>query len=110
MRGVPKDPRSTQRKRARKILFNIGRDYICIDCECSPVELPRDAPRHLRLAPLDKRTVGSLQADHENKNILDNDAANLNWRCPSCHKLSDKRTAKGVSTKEDEFGYDLENL
>ena len=110
MRGTPKDPRSTQRKRARKILFNAGRDYVCVDCGCSPKILPRDAPRTLKLAPVGKRTVGSLQADHENKNIMDNDLININWRCPSCHKNSDKRTGKGESTKGDEFGYGLENL
>jgi ribosomal protein L37AE/L43A len=109
-RGTPKDPRSTQRKRARKVLFNSGQPYVCADCGCSPKDLPADAPQNLELAPVGMQTVGSLQADHENKNIMDNDTANLKWRCPSCHKLSDSRTGKGESTKGDEFGYGLENL
>jgi hypothetical protein len=41
---------------------------------------------------------------------MDNDPVNLNWRCPSCHKKSDSKTAKGVSQKGDEFGYGLEFL
>jgi hypothetical protein len=109
-KGIPLDPRSTQRKRARKILFRSGQPYICKGCQSSPVELPTDAPNHLELASPERRTVSGLQANHINKDILDNDLANLEWLCPSCHKLKDKQTSKGVSLKEDEFGYDLENL
>lgn len=108
MRGTPKDPRSTQRKRARKVLFKSSRDYICEDCGCSPVGLPIDAPKHLKLAPKEKRTVSSLQADHKSKNIMDNDPANLAWKCPRCHKLSDSKTKKGVISEN--FGYGLGDL
>lgn len=36
---------------------------------------------------------------------MDNDPVNLEWLCASCHKEIDQTTAKGVSVKEDEFGY-----
>lgn len=104
-RKVPLDPRSTQRKRARKILFRSGIDYVCVDCKCSPERLPPDAPRHLRLALVGKRTVSGLQANHINKVILDNDLVNLEWLCPSCHKKKDKQTKVGESLYEDEHGY-----
>ena len=111
MKGTPKDPRSTQRKRARRILFRAGVDYICVDCGKSPIHLPDDAPKHLRLAPMSMRTVSGLQANHINKDIMDNDLANLEFLCPSCHRLKDNLTPKGVSVKGyDDMGYDLENL
>lgn len=100
------DPRSTQRKRARKVLFRLGLPYMCTDCGKSPKSLPADAPRNLSLAPVGMRTVSGLQCNHINKVILDNDPANLEWLCNSCHKLKDSRTAKGVSVIKDEFGYD----
>jgi hypothetical protein len=49
--------------------------------------------------------MATLQANHINKNIMDNDPANLEWLCPSCHREKDNRTAKGVSVIENEFGY-----
>lgn len=49
--------------------------------------------------------MATLQANHINKNIMDNDPVNLEWLCASCHKEIDQTTAKGVSVKEDEFGY-----
>lgn len=111
MPKTPKDIRSTGRKRARKVLFKSGRIFECADCHQGPTSLPPDASKSVRLPPMDRRTVTGLQADHENKNLLDNDPANLNWRCPSCHKIRDKQTAKGISTKgSDEHGYGLELL
>ena len=111
MKGIPKDPRSTQRKRARQVLFKLGIDYICKDCGRSPKYLPRDAPQTLRLAREYLRTVTGLQVNHINKDIMDNDPSNLEWLCPSCHKIKDSQTEKGVSVLEDNsFGYDLENL
>jgi uncharacterized protein YlaI len=50
--------------------------------------------------------MASLQVNHINKDILDNDPVNLEWVCSSCHKLIDSQTEKGVSIKGDEFGYD----
>lgn len=49
--------------------------------------------------------MATLQVDHKNKNVMDNDPVNLRWACPACHKISDSRTEKGVSIKGDEFGY-----
>lgn len=102
---TPKDPRSTGRKRARATLFRIRRPFWCVDCKRSPNKLPVSCPKEIERS--DDRADIQLEADHENKNILDNDPANLNWRCTSCHKLRDSTTAKGVSTVEDEFGYGL---
>jgi hypothetical protein len=110
---TPLDPRSTQRKRARKVLFKTGRPYICAEivkdtgsCGQSPIDgLPPDAPKHLELGP---QTLNSgLQANHINKNIMDNDPANLEWLCAKCHKNKDKKTSKGVSIIDDEMGYGL---
>lgn len=93
----PIDPRSTWRKRARKVLENAGRPYWCADCGRSPTV--KDAPGGYYPG------MATLQADHENKTLSDIDPVNLNWRCSSCHKESDARTAKGVSIKGDEWGY-----
>ena len=49
--------------------------------------------------------MGSLQADHLNKVLEDIDPVNGAWKCPSCHKESDAKTAKGVSALGDEYGY-----
>jgi len=111
MKGTPKDPRSTQRKRARRLLFRLGLPYVCNECGKSPIHLPDDAPKHLQLAPMSMRTVSQLQANHINKNIHDNDPSNLEWLCPSDHRLKDNLTPKGVSVKGyDDMGYDLDNL
>lgn len=110
MPKVPKDPRSTQRKRARKVLFRTGRPYRCEEegCGRSPITgLPADAPRHLELAPVADRTLKELQANHINKNIMDNDPVNLEWMCPLHHKRKDLKTVKGVSMIEDEQGYGI---
>jgi HNH endonuclease. len=107
----PVDPRSTQRKRARKTLFESGCPYICGEphnqhgCGKSPPTLPKDAPVDLELAVEEFRTVSGLQANHRSKNIMDNDIANLEWLCPSCHKNIDKQTEKGVSVVKDTTGY-----
>lgn len=106
----PKDPRSTQRKRARQILFRSGEPYVCNHCGKSPKELPKDAPRNLELAPIHLRTVSSLQANHINKDIMDNDLVNLEWLCPSCHKIADSKTEKGVSPVEPDLDYGIELL
>lgn len=51
--------------------------------------------------------MAALQANHINKDITDNDPVNVEWVCVSCHKYLDMQTEKGVSTKGDEYGYDL---
>jgi hypothetical protein len=110
MKGNPKDPRSTMRRRGRNVLFRLKVPYICNDCGRSPKILPADAPKDLELAAPYLRTVNQLQVNHINKDIWDNDPYNLEWLCPSCHKIKDKQTAKGVSIRDDDFGYDLDNL
>lgn len=113
----PLDPRSTQRKRARKILFREEIPYICgaphyregaYFCKHSPTKLPENAPQTLELAPVGMRIDGlALQANHISKDIMDNDLVNLEWLCASCHKLEDSKTGKGVSQKSDPHGYEL---
>ena len=100
---VPLDPRSTQRKRARKVLFRTGRPYVCEKCGKSPLTLPPDAPKALKLAPVGMRTVKQIEVNHKNKNIMDNDLANLQYLCSSCHKLTDNKVVKGKAI--DDFGF-----
>jgi hypothetical protein len=39
---------------------------------------------------------------------MDNDLVNLEWLCPSCHKLEDSKTEKGVSQKgTNTHGYEI---
>lgn len=106
----PVDPRSTGRKRGRKVLFRTGRPYCCANCSKSPVRLPPDAPREIDWPKSNRVLESALQVQHINKNVLDNDPANLKWLCPSCHKLEDSQTEKGVSLIQDEFGYGLDFL
>lgn len=101
---IPKDPRSTGRKRGRAVLFRSNSAYTCKVCSQSPKVLPPDAPRNFEnFIPGDLDY--SLQCNHINKNILDNDRVNVQWLCAPCHKNADKVTLKGVSTISDEFGY-----
>jgi hypothetical protein len=115
------DPRSTGRKRGRKTLEREGFPYWCastrdgdvnsryvrgllVGCGRSPSA--EDAPGGVY------PNMGALQVQHKNKNVMDNDPANLEWLCSSCHKVEDSQTEKGVSLKGDEHGYgfDLEGL
>lgn len=52
-------------------------------------------------------SMGALQVQHANKNVMDNDPANLEWLCASCHKVEDSQTGVGESLKGDEHGYGL---
>lgn len=108
----PKDPRSTQRKRARKVLEATGRPYFCGSTSsdmwdevsadgCGRSNRDEEAPGGFFPA------MGELQVNHINKNIMDNDPANLQYLCPSCHKEKDQQTEKGVSLVTDEFGYNF---
>lgn len=121
MKDEPLDPRSTGRRRGRRVLEDIGRPYWCgstddgdvkresitksdgttvwIGCGRSPTD--ENAPGGMY------PNMGTLQVNHINKNILDNDPVNLEWLCPSCHKDKDSQTEAGVSVKQNEFGYDL---
>lgn len=107
---IPKDPRSTGRKRGRLTLMRRGVPFWCNNCGRSPKVFPSTYPKELRrltkLADEDDRyDYIFLEANHINKNILDNDPINLEWLCKSCHKQADLKTEKGVSTLDDEFGY-----
>lgn len=116
MKNNIKDPRSTGRKRARRTLFNTKRLYACQICGITSRLRPPEAPNNfeefwplesgLSEATLLKTTTKSaLQANHINKNVLDNDPANLEWLCPPCHKKKDLTTSVGESVIENEFGY-----
>lgn len=100
----PKDARSTGRKRARRILLELVKEgeleYICNNCGHEP-----KIPWYVK-----SRSGDILDADHINKNILDNDPSNLQWLCRPCHKKEDLTTEKGESRKGDEFGYGLDLL
>lgn len=95
-----KDVRSTGRRRARKSLFESYTEYKCFDCGVTSKEPPKDAPSWFdEIWPEENRTLDTpLQADHETKDLTQNDEAFLNWRCPSCHKFQDKKTEKGAAT------------
>jgi len=106
----PKDPRSTQRKRARKILEARNTPVVC-GFRASGEEGPDGCGRTPDPAWSDYAHggvypgIGTLQVDHVSKNIMDNDPVNLQYLCASCHKEKDQQTAKGVSPIDDEFGY-----
>lgn len=108
----PKDPRSTGRKRARRVLEREGFPYWCGSTREGEVE-----PGFCGRSPTVEDAPGghypgmeTLQADHKNKNVLDNDPTNLRWACASCHKESDSRTEKGVSIVGEEYGYETDVL
>lgn len=106
----PIDPRSTGRKRGRLVLFREGQEYVCagteeVTCGKTSKRLPPDAPIIIAWPESNRVLESSLQVNHINKNVLDNDPANLEWLCASCHKLKDSQSSKGVSIIEDEFGY-----
>jgi hypothetical protein len=104
---TPKDIRSTGRKRLRKALFNSQVLYRCIYCHKTSVESPPDAPANFAdFWPETKRVLkSSLDANHKDKNLLNNDPSNGEWCCRSCHKLADNKTEKRVSTDVDTHGY-----
>lgn len=111
MKGIPKDPRSTQRRRARSALFKARVPYWCNDCGHGPKILPKDFPvGKIELPPRSLRDKNQLQANHINKDIMDCDLVNLEWLCPSCHRIKDNMTGKGVSIKTDEWGYGIEDI
>jgi hypothetical protein len=100
----PVDPRSTWRKRARRVLELTGRPYWC-DLEggngCGRSPTDENAPGGHYPG------MGALQANHKSKVLSDIDPANLEWLCPSCHKKVDSLTEKGVSLYGDTWGYGL---
>ena len=94
----PKDPRSTYRKRLRRVLEGTDRPYWCEKCGRSPTD-----PE----APGGMFPNVHLEANHKNKVLEDLDPANAEWLCTSCHKEEDMKTGKGVSRFGDEYGYGL---
>jgi hypothetical protein len=103
-----RDPRSTGRKRGRAALFKAERLYHCAFCGRAPARIPPQATRSQAPPGGTWEGMATLQVNHINKNILDNDTYNLEWLCPSCHKIKDAVTLPGVSIRGDEFGYGLE--
>lgn len=101
----PLDPRSTGRKRARRVLLKLveqgEREF---QCECEG-----DCGTHSGLCGWTPKgelsRSNNLDADHRNKNWLDNDPSNLTWLCRKCHRALDRSTSKGESRIEDEYGY-----
>lgn len=102
-----KDWRSTGRRKARKELFANYVPFMCVgteehDCGKTSKKPPMDAPPWFEeLWPEENRVLDySLQADHETKDVTNNDINELAWRCAACHKEHDIKTEKGVSTKK----------
>jgi hypothetical protein len=96
-----KDWRSTGRRKARKELYANYVPFKCVDCGVTSKFPPMDAPMWFEeIWPEERRELDySLQADHETKDVTNNDINELAWRCAGCHKLHDNKTAKGESTK-----------
>lgn len=94
------DWRSTGRRKARAELYKSYEMYKCADCGVTVKEPPKDAPVWFdEIWPEEKRDLDSqLQADHESKDLTQNDIQLLNWRCASCHKKQDNLTEKGIAT------------
>jgi hypothetical protein len=94
-----KDWRSTGRRKARKELFRSYTVFECDTCKQTSNKPPQDAPPWFEEIWGEHRTLTSqLQAQHQTKDVTNNDLSVLKWLCPSCHKLEDQETEKGVST------------
>lgn len=108
-KGELRDPRSTGRKRARAVLWKLFEEGIkpfrCNSCGSTP-EGCSDDGWTVDSSRLNRSN--NLDANHINKNWLDNDPANLEWLCRVCHREKDRRTEKGVSALGDEYGYGLD--
>ena len=100
-----KDWRSTGRRIGRRALYNAYVEYKCDTCGKTVIEPPKDAPRWFdEIWPEDERVLASqLQVQHITKDVTDNDLASIKWLCPSCHKLEDSKTEKGVAVETLDF-------
>ncbi len=97
------DWRSTGRRKARRVLFNAKIEFKCSVCEKTTTVPPKDAPAWFdEIWPDEKRVLNpqALQADHETKDLTNNNIEDVSWKCSPCHKLADMKTEKGVSQKE----------
>jgi hypothetical protein len=101
------DWRSTGRRRARGTLYQARVDFVCVGCGVTAKTKPKDAPKWFNdIWPEERREATQLQADHITKDLTSNNVDDLCWRCPSCHKLADIATEKGVAqVSEDATGY-----
>jgi hypothetical protein len=104
------DWRSTGRRKGRRTLYDSYREYRCEGyeghvCGKVPKTPPKDAPSWFdEIWPEDNRVLDSqLQVDHTTKDVTVNTEEFLEWACPSCHKIKDSKTAKGVATQVEEF-------
>ncbi len=88
--------RSQGRKRLRAALLASDKPFECELCGWIPTP-----PLH---------RGNTLDANHKSKDLSDNDAANGQWLCRTCHKREDSKTAKGISQYGEVMGYDLDNL
>lgn len=106
----PLDPRSTWRKRLRRVLLTTGRPYLCEVCGRTSKHDGDKVDGVVVYVPDEARFyigIGALQANHRNKELSDIDPANGEWLCASCHKTVDQQTDKGVSLYGDEYGYSM---
>jgi hypothetical protein len=99
---------STGRRKARRALYNAYVPYKCVGylledgsrfiCDKTTIEPPKDAPHHFdEIWPTELRVLEvQLEADHESKDFQNNELEYVNWKCKSCHRMDDKKTAKGV--------------
>lgn len=91
-----KDWRSTGRKRARAVLQKLvdsgDREYCCAKCGWTPDIQSRSS---------------SLDVNHINKDVTDVDPVNLEYLCRPHHYEADRATAKGISTVEEDYGYQI---
>ena len=96
----PLDPRSTYRKRARDVLLKEGKPFKCEGCGHTPDGVDEDG----KIVDITKLSrSNNLDVNHQNKDISDNDSANLEWLCRTCHYEHDRATEKGVSPVEDDL-------
>ena len=102
-----KDWRSTGRREARRTLYREKVPYKCvgipelgIECGVTSMEPPKDAPKWFdEIWPTENRVLDyPLQADHESKDLTNNDVHHINWRCQPHHKQHDAMSGKGEST------------
>lgn len=97
-----KDWRSTGRRKARRELYKARVPYRCAgypghECGVTSIEPPKDAPSWFHeIWPEELRVLDyQLQADHESKDVTNNEIDFLNWACAPCHKHKDSQTGKG---------------